>query len=447
MKSQPQVTSSLLNRLFSVLSGLGVIIMLVGLGLDLLPGSSPGISFPQLMLIIGGLALFIIGWVFKRASTRQSIAQDLLKNLLISFIIFIITLIVLEIGLTLANVDTRYPPIIPDTFLEAVPWWTCNESGCHYDYENMVIACNNKEVSGRRCMVNQQGFHDDQEFIMNDDLTDTLRVLMLGDSFTFGGAAQIGSSFVETLETELPDATIWNTGIPGAGTNQALATLETYAPIMNPDVIILGFYMNDFEDNTYPVDSYFMGVDDTNYPLAIRQYMLDDVGQITKLASQSDLYYRYHQVDPPTTELQRIVGTTRLGSLSLNTIDAIDTMMSKVEGKRINKQVEVTREYLIALRDYIEAQNIDWAVLVIPRREDISTPGTLYQNALQLFQELKIPYFDVRGKLNAEKDYAAKPDIHWSTEGHQIVGQLLAECLDQFENSDRLTDCEHVTLP
>lgn len=447
MESRSQAQYVFLNRLFSIVGGLGFIIMLIGIGLDSLPGSSPGISFPQLMLILGGLTLFVVGLLFRKPTTRQRIAQDLVKNLLISCIVVMITLVVLEVGLTLANVKTRYPVHVPDTFLEAVPWWICDESGCHYEYDNMRLACDNKEVSGRRCMVNRQGFHDSQDFVMPDESADMLRVLMLGDSFTFGGTATVGNSFVETVETQLPEAVVWNTGIPGAGTNQAIASLNVYAPILQPQIAILGFYMNDFEDNVYPIDSYFMGVDDTKYPFAIRQYMLDDIGRVTKLDSQADLYYRYHQVDPPTSDLQRIAGTTRLGSLLLNTIEAIGNMLSKVDGRRITKQVEVTRQYLTELHDYTEANNIALFILMIPRREDIESPGTLVQNARQLFKDLKIPYLNVTDILDAETDYAPEPDIHWSTEGHQTVGMILGQCLEQFQNRGILSDCESLTLP
>ncbi len=367
--------------------------------------------------------------------------------MLISFIVIVITLVVLEIGLTLANIKTRYPATIPDTFIEAVPWWTCDEAGCHYDYENMIIACQNKEVSGRRCMVNQQGFHNREDFVMRDDLADKLRILMLGDSFTYGGAAKIGNSFVETLQTQFPDAVIWNTGIPGSGTVQALATLKTYAPVLQPQIAILGFYMNDFEDNVFPVDSYFMGVDDKNYPLAIRQYMLDDVGEVTLLNSQSDLYYRYNQIDPPMNELQRAIGTTRLGSLTLNTVEAISKTLYKFEGKRINKQVDVTRGYLTEIQDYTEAHNILFVVLLIPRREDIDYPGVLMQNSIQILEDLKIPYLDVRDRLDTEIDYAALPDIHWSSEGHQAIGMLLAQCLEKFQDVELLSDCENLVIP
>ena len=97
------------------------------------------------------------------------------------------TLLVLEFVLTAAGQPTWFPHDAPETFLEPVPWWTCDEAGCHYVYEEMLTACENGRVRDLRCIVNSQGFHDSQDFVASDDFAERLRVLVLGDSFTFGG--------------------------------------------------------------------------------------------------------------------------------------------------------------------------------------------------------------------------------------------------------------------
>jgi hypothetical protein len=69
------------------------------------------------------------------------------------------------------------------------------------------------------------------------------------------------------------------------------------------------------------------------------------------------------------------------------------------------------------------------------------------QSAIQLFEELHIPYLNIIDLLDAETDYAPKPDIHWSTEGHQTAAMVMAQCLKQFRISNMLSDCEHLTVP
>ena len=143
-----------------------------------------------------------------------------------------------------------------------------------------------------------------------------------------------------------------------------------------------------------PVDSYFMGVTAAGKPLSIRQYQIDLQGNLLKLDQQSDLYHRYHRVDPPANDTHRLIGATRLGSLGLRVLDAVRQMLSKADGIRLSRLVEVTREHLIALRDAAAQRDTQLLVLLIPRREDLSGMGPLYRHAARLMDELGIAYLD-----------------------------------------------------
>ena len=430
-----------LNLIFTLLALLGSAIAILGVAFDLVPGASPGLSIPQLLMIFGGLVLAFGAFYLRRPSKRHLALVTLKKNLRTGIIVVMVTLLVLEFVLVAAGLSTYFPHEIPEKFLDPVPWWTCDESGCHYVYEEMIAACERGDLRDLRCIVNRQGFHDTEDFVVGVDFEERLRILILGDSFAFGGSADFGKSYAETIEQSFPGAVVWNTAIPGAGTNQAVMSFEVYAPILQPQVTILGFYMNDFDDNMMPVDSYFMGVDAVNFPLSIRQYQIDLRGNLIKLDRQSDLYYRYHRVDPPANEIHRLLGTTRLGSIALNAVDAVRQMISKAEGTRVARRVEVTREYLADLRYAAIEQETQLLVLLIPRREDLSGAGPLYQNALRLVTELEIPFLDPINVLDSELDYATPPDVHWSNAGHQKIGAILVECLEAFRSDNDLSRC------
>ncbi len=430
-----------LKHIFSLVAVIGAAISILGALLDFIPGTSPGLSLPQLMMILGGAVLALVAYVL-RGQRKRHLAVSALKNhLLACAAIIVATLFVLEIVLLFGGLPTYFPQDIPEKFLDPVPWWTCDASGCHYVYEEMVAACERGDLADFRCIVNKQGFHDTQDFVVGADFAERTRILSLGDSFAFGGSADVGKSYVETIERRLPDAVVWNTAIPGAGTNQALMSFEVYAPLLQPQVTILGFYMNDFDDNMMPVDSYFMGVDAVNFPLSIRQYQIDLRGNLVKLDRQSDLYYRYHRVDPPANELHRLLGSTRLGSIAIRVSDAVQQLISKAEGTRLRRRVEVTREYLIDLRDAATAQETQLLVLLIPRREDISAPGPLYENALRLVEEIGIAYLDPIDVLDGELDYAPPPDVHWSNAGHAKIGAILLGCLESFQATQDISQC------
>ena len=440
MADESSQRTIVVNRIFSVLAALCALIGLLGIAFDFVPGASPGLNLPQLTMIVGGLVLALGSFHLRNPRNRIAVRMSFRQHIPVGLALTLLTLLALEFALVAAGFATYFPHDVPEKFLDPVPWWTCDQAGCHYVYDEMITACERGDMNGLRCTVNRQGFHDTQDFVVEDDYDHRLRVLVLGDSFAFGGSADLGKSFVETIEQHFPQAVVWNTAIPGSGTNQALMSFNAYAPILKPQVTILGFYMNDFDDNMMPVDSYFMGVDSVNFPLSIRQYQLDLRGNLIKLDRQSDLFYRYHRVNPPVNDIHRIVGNTRLGTIALRAFDAVQQMISKAEGSRVSRRVEVTGEYLRALRDASAGQT-QLLALLIPRREDIAATGTLYQHALRLLTELEIDYIDPKDALDSELDYAPPTDVHWSNAGHQKIGKILIECLELFTVTENIAEC------
>ncbi|NNE43389.1 MAG: SGNH/GDSL hydrolase family protein [Gemmatimonadetes bacterium] len=82
-----------------------------------------------------------------------------------------------------------------------------------------------------------------------------LRVLGLGDSYTFGWGVQAGEEWIHVVGTELNrrhgDGTVQslNGGVNGYGTVGALHALRRLGPELQPDVVLVGFFANDFTDN------------------------------------------------------------------------------------------------------------------------------------------------------------------------------------------------------
>jgi len=83
---------------------------------------------------------------------------------------------------------------------------------------------------------------------------DTLRVAVLGDSFTFGWGVEGDEAWPALLERRLDgafgdggDAEVLNFGVPGYNTWLALQTWRGRAREYAPDVVLLGYYTNDVE--------------------------------------------------------------------------------------------------------------------------------------------------------------------------------------------------------
>ena len=267
-----------------------------------------------------------------------------------------------------------------------------------------------------------------------------LRILALGDSFTFGPPPEIGKSYIETIESSIADVVVWNMGLPGVGTKQAVQSYEVYGPIMNPDITLLGFYTNDFQDNMVPIRGQLITTDEGEEQLF---HWEDRWGSSIVLDSAATRYYRKHLLVPPGSHIEWLFGTTRLGTLVLRMFDIVGLTIN--QGIRTSREIEVTREYLQSLRDATIESGSSLLVLLIPGRADLPEPGQMYKTAIQLMRALDIAYVDPSSILDADTDYA--PDLHWNAVGNHKIGTLLSSCLQAINIENDLTACEYVNLP
>ena len=426
----------------NIAAALGILTALLGIAVDFLPGSSPGLNLPQMLLIAAGLLCFLAALAL-RSAVAGGILLNAKKHWKAMLLVTAMTLIALEFVLAAADIPTYFPPPpddVPQPFYQPAPWWTCDEAGCHYVQAHIAAACESRQMAyDRECIINQQGFHDTQDFTASDNLDERMRILTLGDSFTFGASADIGSSYVETIEANFPQTVVWNAAISATGTEQALASFQTYAPILQPQLAILGFNTNDFTDNLFPMNRFLRLKAAPNR--AIQQYRIDRQGNAIQL-DPHQLYHYAHGVEPPASEIERLIGAARLATPALKMLDILRGGL--FESALTTQAIDLTRGYLRALRD--AAQDSTLLILLIPTPADLDTPGLRYQTARQLMRELALPYIDPIHALNAN-DYMPLPDGHWNTAGHQKIGALLSDCLQVFQISQDLSDCESVNIP
>jgi len=102
--------------------------------------------------------------------------------------------------------------------------------------------------------INSLGLRDSREYDLAKK-TNTFRILVLGDSVTFGHGSVYEHTYPFLLEQRLrawrPDIDwqVWNAAVPGYNTSQELAQLLDDGPRFDPDLVVIGFYDNDVLDN------------------------------------------------------------------------------------------------------------------------------------------------------------------------------------------------------
>lgn len=95
--------------------------------------------------------------------------------------------------------------------------------------------------------INRQGVRDGREFAIPKP-AGTYRIAALGDSFTFGMAVEEKDTWPRRLEAELARrqaVEVINFGVMGYDTTQESRLLETKVPEFQPDLIIIGYCLND----------------------------------------------------------------------------------------------------------------------------------------------------------------------------------------------------------
>jgi hypothetical protein len=83
---------------------------------------------------------------------------------------------------------------------------------------------------------------------------DTIRIVGLGDSFTFGTGVRYEDTFLYQLERKYDDepaplpVQVMNLGVPAYDTSNEVATLLSQAAKLTPDVVVICFFLNDNGD-------------------------------------------------------------------------------------------------------------------------------------------------------------------------------------------------------
>ncbi len=77
----------------------------------------------------------------------------------------------------------------------------------------------------------------------------TRRVLVLGDSFTWGWGVRQGAVYTDHLQRALPTVAITNRGVNGFGTGQEFLLLQQELAAHRYDIVVVQFFFNDLADD------------------------------------------------------------------------------------------------------------------------------------------------------------------------------------------------------
>jgi hypothetical protein len=103
--------------------------------------------------------------------------------------------------------------------------------------------------TGVMVQTNSLGFRENEYPVQRQ--TGTARLVVLGDSFTFGVGVEFAEIYPKRLEAALNRSErrheVINFGVPGYNTSAELATWREVATRYRPDLVIVGYVLNDTE--------------------------------------------------------------------------------------------------------------------------------------------------------------------------------------------------------
>ena len=241
--------------------------------------------------------------------------------------------------------------------------------------------------------------------------TDTLarRVLMLGDSYTFGWGMDDTAGFVRLLETEfrteLPGARIEfiNGGLPGYSIYQQIRMLDYVRQRTEIHAVVATISLaND------PIDE-----------KRIRRFAPDHLEDFS------------YDLRDPHSGTARLIAASRLFTLMDQRTTHLQFSLINTSGECRDLADESLKNLAAACRE----ANLPLVWVIVPRTQEIR-PGSFFKNALNgatdrlrshfldLAVELDVPVVDLRPVLmevQSRQDAYLPADAHWNEAGHRAV--------------------------
>jgi lysophospholipase L1-like esterase len=248
------------------------------------------------------------------------------------------------------------------------------------------------------------------------------RILALGDSFTWGWGVPQGEEWVAIMERTIDerlgrDAVVAvNGGVNAYGTENELALLERIGRDVAPDLVLVGFFANDFTDNLFGATGVYTVKDGYLYDHFTQDYFREHW-----LARESHLY----RLIVRGVQAAR---TKWFGALPSTRPIKQFTEAEFEEGMRLSER------HLLRMRDLCTELGARFAVVWLPA-DVYALPRHPPDIPLQRELESRIaaagiPSIDlmpvVRGEPNVTGLYI-KNDGHFTVRGNRVAGRAVAK--------------------
>lgn len=267
------------------------------------------------------------------------------------------------------------------------------------------------------------------------------RIMVTGDAFESAEGVDTPDAWPRLLEKKLNsergiEAQVLNFSITGWGPNQYASVITDYAPKFKPDIIIVGFFVNEFDDVKISNDEF-----------------RNSIGFQKPSQSSVKSYIRL----PHLRAWIRINIVDYLKELIRNKPNPSGYFFGyfrafeKKNFKSMSANAVLIEERLKTIVQTAQAIRARLLIVLVPSAVQVCSPSTLkyYPKSIDLsdsdrfdlnqpqrlakkmFKKLNIPFIDLRAPLQKVADMAPyqPKNMHWTELGHDVVAQFIAQYL------------------
>lgn len=276
----------------------------------------------------------------------------------------------------------------------------------------------------------------------------TIRILMVGDSYVTGWGVTNEESLPRVIESTLridyPDKKIEviNAGLPGAGPNYYYLFLKNVGVKLQPDIIVIGFYMlNDIADNVYYTR--WMKTDPKGLPVVVAHSLdtIDSSGNIMP----SGLSPKFTVPILKYSHLFALLSDTFYhdpGNSPDNPLN-VHECLYKPDCHTLDDAKLKTKLLFEGIKTLADSMHSQFLVAIFPAqlqmdrkarlKYDIRVPllasdrNRPYEEFGEFFKENNIPYLDMRtdfAKFPVSETYFANDD-HWTPTGTVVAADAI----------------------
>ena len=385
-----------------------------------------------IIIVTGGFKVNLLG-VFIKAHHIYTPLRFLVPLILIRLIItveiksFILLLCSVFMSLLGAELALRIwnPPMAKPQMAQI------HRASPIFDWE-LVPGAIGRGGFGATYQINSAGFRDAEHELKKPSGKN--RIMVIGDSFTFGPSVNLEDTYPKQLERILNDSNIRceviNCGVIGYDMWQHIEMLKRKVLPHQPDLVILGLFLNDITD---PVPPYKKGAGEWKERNPFEPEGTSEImrhfflwNYFWNLNYRFETKYRYRRGH---AYLQGIDKRNKKFGPGTHKSKWRKIMYGKLEKQEYEEFKDALNEFVLTAK----SDGTSVLVAMIPDAAQLHDPGKQAVNRFveQSCLETGAPFVDTTPGLEKEKDprplYLFPKEPHNSPEGYRLIAQTIAD--------------------